>query len=175
VQTALDNLSSVQFTVNGRTYRPAARPVVVICVDGCGDEYLNVTMARGRMPHTTALAARGYRGLVRGALPSFTNVNNCAMVTGASPSVTGIGGNYIIDPDTGEEVMTNSSRFLRTDTILAAASRAGRKVAMVTAKDKLRELLSKDMNGIAFSAERADEVTASVHGIDDVEIGRAHV
>ena len=83
------------------------------------------------------MAAEGYWGQARGALPSFTNVNNCAMVTGTPPSQTGIGGNYIIDPETGEEVMTNSSRFLRNDTILAAASTAGRKVAMVTAKDKL--------------------------------------
>ena len=46
------------------------------------------------------------------------------MVTGTPPSQTGIGGNYIIDPEPGEEVMTNSSRFLRNDTILAAASAA---------------------------------------------------
>ena len=115
------------------------------------------------------MAAEGYWGQARGALPSFTNVNNCAMVTGTSPSQTGIGGNYIIDPETGEEVMTNSSRFLRNDTILAAASTAGRKVAMVTAKDKLRELLSKGMDGIAVSSEKADEVSAEVNGIDNVE------
>ena len=106
--------------------------------------------------------------MVRGALPSFTNVNNSAMVTGCPPRETGIGGNYIIDPATGAEVMTNSSSFLRRETILAAAAQAGRKVAMVTAKDKLRELLSKNLDGIAFSAERADEVTSDEHGIDDI-------
>ncbi len=65
--------------------------------------------------------------------------------------------------------MTNSSRFLRNETILAAASAAGRKVAMVTAKDKLRELLSKGMDGIAVSAEKADDVSLEVNGIDNVE------
>ena len=65
--------------------------------------------------------------------------------------------------------MTNSSRFLRNDTILAAASQAGRKVAMVTAKDKLRELLSKGMNGISISAEKADEVSIELNGIDNIE------
>ena len=39
---------------------------------------------------------------------------------------------------------------------------------MVTAKDKLRELLSKNLQGIAFSTERADEVTTEVHGIADI-------
>jgi phosphonoacetate hydrolase len=67
--------------------------------------------------------------------------------------VTGISGNYFLDPETGGEVMMNSSSFLRCETILAAASRAGRRVAMVTAKDKLRDLLSKDLKGLTLSAE----------------------
>ena len=140
-----------------------------MCIDGCADEYLSTTLARGRMPNLTKMAARGYRGLVRAALPTYTNVNNCAIVTGTSPRHTGIAGNYMLDPETGEEVMTNSSAFLRNATILAGASQAGRKVAMVTAKDKLRELLSKNMGGIAFSSERADEATTATHGIDNVE------
>ncbi|MDP7586210.1 MAG: alkaline phosphatase family protein, partial [Verrucomicrobiota bacterium] len=40
---------------------------------------------------------------------------------------------------------------------------------MVTAKDKLRELLSKGMDGIAVSAEKANDVGLKVNGIDDVE------
>ena len=143
--------------------------MVVICADGCAQEYLSLGFVHGELPHLAKLAAYGHYGLARGALPSFTNVNNCAMVTGTPPSETGIGGNYILDPDTGEEVMTNSSRFLRNDTILAAAAAAGRKVAMVTAKDKLRELLSKGMDGIAVSAEKADDVSLEVNGIGDVE------
>ena len=156
-------------TVNQREYRLSDRPVAVICADGCAGEYLSLGFAHGELPHLAKLAANGHFGLARGALPSFTNVNNCAMVTGTPPSQTGIGGNYILDPDTGEEVMTNSSRFLRNETILAAASAAGRKVAMVTAKDKLRELLSKGMDGIAVSAEKADDVSLEVNGIGDVE------
>ncbi len=65
--------------------------------------------------------------------------------------------------------MMNSPSYLRADTLLAEAAKAGRKVAMVTAKDKLRALLSKGMKGIAFSAEKANEVTEEVNGIADVE------
>ena len=158
-----------KISVNQRDYCLPDRPVVVICADGCAGEYLALGFAHKELPRLAKLAADGYCGQARGALPSFTNVNNCAMVTGTPPSQTGIGGNYIIDPETGEEVMTNSSRFLRNDTILAAASAAGRKVAMVTAKDKLRELLSKGMKGIAVSAEKADEVSLEVNGIADIE------
>ncbi len=163
-------IASTPFTINGRDYHPPARPIVAICVDGCADEYLNTAIAHGRMPNVVKMSVQGYRGVVRGALPSFTNVNNCAIVTGLPPRQTGIGGNYIIDPQSGDEVMTNSSRFLKPDTILAAAERTGRKVAMVTAKDKLRELLAKGLEtGISFSAEKANQVTAEVNHIADVE------
>lgn len=162
------DIVSAQFSVNGRDYSPPPVPLAIICIDGCGDEYLSISLARGVMPNLAKMLTDGHRSLVRGALPSFTNVNNCAVVTGCPPNETGIGGNYIIDPDSGEEVMTNSSSFLRRGTILAAAAEAGRKVAMVTAKDKLRELLSKDLQGIAFSAERSDEVSLDKNGVADI-------
>jgi phosphonoacetate hydrolase len=161
--------TTTPFAVNGRTYRPPARPIAVICIDGCADEYLSTSIAHGLMPNVAQLAVSGYRGLVRCALPSFTNVNNCAMVTGTPPRKTGIAGNYILDPATGEEVMTNSAKYLRNETILAAAANAGRKVAMVTAKDKLRELLAKNLHGIAFSSEKANQVSQAVNGITEVE------
>jgi phosphonoacetate hydrolase len=160
------------FTVNGRTYHVPARPVAVICLDGCADEYLDAALAHGRMPNVARLARTGYRGLVRAALPSFTNVNNCAIVTGTPPCDTGIGGNYFLDLATGQEVMTNSSQYLRNETILAAAARAGRKVAVVTAKDKLRELLSKNLHGMAFSAEKARQ-HAGADGAKAVRAGPA--
>ena len=87
-------IEQVSFEVNGRAYRPPSRPVVVICIDGCADEYLSVSIAKGFMPRTAELIAHGYRGMVRGALPSFTNVNNTAIVTGMPPAVTGICGNF---------------------------------------------------------------------------------
>ena len=157
------------FTVNDRHYRVPARPVVVICIDGGADEYFSAAMCRGRLPHITAMSARGHRGLVRAALPTFTNVNNAAICTGLPPSETGICGNFFIDPQTGREVMTNSIRYLRAPTILAAAAAAGRRVAFVTAKDKLRAFLSDGLQGIAFSSEKADEARLATHGIEDVE------
>lgn len=163
------DIATNEFTVNDRTYRPPARPVVVICIDGCADEYLSISIARGRMPNVAAISARGYRGLVRGALPSFTNVNNASICTGVPPAVHGICGNFFLDPDTGEEVMMNSAKYLRAETILAAAANAGRKVAMVTAKEKLRDILSHNLNGIAFSAEKANQARQATHGIDNVE------
>ena len=163
-------IPTTSFQSNGRDYQPEARPIVVICIDGCADEYLDAAMARGLLPHMQRMSVEGWRGMCRGALPAFTNVNNASIVTGVPPAVHGICGNYFLDPDTGEEVMMNSPNFLRTGTLLAAASRAGRKVAVVTAKEKLRRILGHGLEGgIAFSSEKAAEVNAAEHGIDDVE------
>ena len=162
--------STTSFTVNGRTYKLPARPVAVICIDGCADEYLNTSLAKGYMPRLQRmLEGDGFRSIVRSALPSFTNVNNASIATGVPPSVHGIAGNFFLDPETGDEVMMNSASFLRSGTILAAAARVGRRVAMVTAKEKLRDLLSHELEGIAFSAEKAAHARQVTHGISDVE------
>lgn len=160
------------FTVNQRVYSPPSRPVAVLCLDGSADEYLDAALARGRMPHLARMAVRGYRGLARGAMPSFTNVNNSSIVTGVPPSVHGIGGNFFYDTAAGREVMMNSADFLRADTIFPSAQRAGRKVGVVTAKEKLRDIFARALvpvGGIAFSSEKAAQAQRESHGIDDVE------
>jgi len=157
------------FSANGRTYAPPARPVAVICLDGCADEYLSSAMARGKMPRLAAMAREGWRGLVRGALPSFTNVNNSCIVTGVPPRVHGICGNFFLNPETGEEVMMNGPEFRRCGTLLTAAADAGRKVAFITAKEKLRTVLGDgvvERGGIVFSSEKVDEAQMATHGID---------
>jgi phosphonoacetate hydrolase len=165
-------MSTQPFTVNGRSYAPPARPTVVICVDGCADEYLDAALARGRMPNLQRISVSGYRGLARGAMPSFTNVNNTSIVTGVPPSVHGIGGNFFYDTATGQEVMMNSAKFLRAKTVFPAAAGAGRKVAVVTAKEKLRDIFGSGLiekGGIAFSSEKANQAKPETHGIADVE------
>ena len=53
--------------------------------------------------------------------------------------------------------------------MFAALADAGKSVAVVTAKDKLRKLLGHKMKGgICFSSEKAAEVTMAENGIEDV-------
>jgi phosphonoacetate hydrolase len=154
--------------VNGRSYRLAHQPTVVVCVDGCEPEYIAQSVAHGHTPWMKQVLATG---TVLGAdcvIPSFTNPNNLSIVTGVPPSVHGICGNYLFDVATGTEVMMNDPKWLRAPTILAELANAGQAVAVVTAKDKLRKLLGHGMKGICFSAERADEATFEENGIDDV-------
>ena len=165
----MSSIATTPFSVNGITYNPPAKPIVVICIDGSADEYLDITAAHGRLPNLQQMSKTGFRGMVRGALPSFTNVNNSSIVTGVSPAVHGISGNFFYDVEKDQEVMMNSSEYLRAETILAAAANAGRKVAVVTAKEKLRDILSYKLNGIAFSAEKANMAKKETHGLDDAE------
>src|SRR5207245_10658803 len=55
---------------------------------------------------------------------------------------------------------------LRGVAILAALSRAGARVAVVTAKDTRRRLLGHGMAGVCFSSEKADQTTQGEHGIE---------
>jgi phosphonoacetate hydrolase len=161
-----------ELTVNGRTYRWMERPLMVVCVDGCQHEYITAAVAAGAAPFLgRLLAGAGDCFIADCVMPSFTNPNNLSIVTGVPPSVHGICGNYFFDPERGEEVMMNDPRHLRAGTILAAFSDAGAKVAVITAKDKLRKLLGHRMKGICFSAEKADEVTLADNGIENV-LGR---
>src|SRR5882724_4000876 len=155
-------------SVNGRTYEWPARPLVVVCVDGCEPDYLTQAYAAGAMPYLAPTAAAGTSLIGASVVPSFTNPNNLSIVTGVSPAVHGICGNYFWDRDAGAEVMMNDPKYLRCDTILAAFAQAGATVAVVTAKDKLRRLLGHGMRGICFSSEQADKVTTVEHGIADV-------
>lgn len=165
----MGNISTKVFEANGKKYQPAGKPIVVICIDGSADEYLDTTMSFDRMPNLKQMAKNGYRGMVRGALPSFTNVNNSSIVTGVSPAVHGISGNFFYDAAKDQEVMMNSAEYLRAETLLAAAANAGRKCAVVTAKEKLRDILSYKMKGIAISAEKANQAKSETHGVDNVE------
>jgi len=159
----------VSFETNGRSYRAAPSPVVAICIDGCAPEYLDEAILRGRMPRLARAIVAGARGLARAAMPTFTNPNNASIITGVPPSVHGITGNFFLDPRSGEEVMMNDGAYLRAGTIVASAALAGRRAAIVTAKDKLRTILGKGLDGIAVSAECAAEARADTHGIGDVE------
>ncbi|MGO9425005.1 MAG: phosphonoacetate hydrolase [Steroidobacteraceae bacterium] len=145
------------------------RPLVVVCIDGCQYEYLTAAVAAGAAPFLGRLLAGAGTSLIADCvMPSFTNPNNLSIVTGVPPAVHGICGNYFFDPERGEEVMMNDPRFLRVETILAAFSKAGAKVAVITAKDKLRKLLGHQMQGICFSSEKADQVTLAENGIENV-------
>ena len=157
---------------NGRTYNPASNCAVVICLDGCEPEYLDIAISEGLMPNLKRIRAEGTDALAHSVIPSFTNPNNMSIATGRPPAVHGICGNFLFDPDTGEEVMMNDVRFLRAPTLFSKYYEAGSRVAVVTAKDKLRALLGDGLKfdegrAICFSSEKADQATEGDNGIQN--------
>ena len=168
----MNQMSPINVAVNGRTYAWPRVPAIAICLDGCEPAYLDEAIHAGLMPALARIKQKGTVRFAHSVIPSFTNPNNLSIATGRPPSVHGICGNYLYERETGKEVMMNDPRFLRAPTIFQAFYDAGAKVAVVTAKDKLRALLGKGLafdegRALCFSAEKSDTTTRAEHGIDN--------
>ena len=146
---------------------------IVICLDGSQKEYFEEASKLDLTPNIDSFKKSGEDLLVNSAIPSFTNPNNISIVTGRPSSVHGICGNFFYTPSTGEEVMMNDPQFLRAPTIFQKYYEQGAKIAIVTAKDKLRKLLShglkfNESRAICFSSEKSDQANLSENGIEEV-------
>ena len=165
--------------VNGRNYAVPTVPTVMVCLDGSEPGYIEAAIEAGVAPTFQRFMADGTNLLADCVIPSFTNPNNLSIITGRPPAVHGIAGNFFWDGEAEQEVMMNDPKFLRAPTILAGLQDAGAIVATVTAKDKLRLLLSHGLDyttqrAFAFSAEHADQATLADNGVSNVlaEVGR---
>ncbi len=159
-------------TVNQRSYRFPEAPVVIVCIDGSEPDYMERAVASGDMPWLAGMLSRGSDLRADCVVPSFTNPNNLSIVTGQPPRVHGICGNFFYDPARDAEVMMNDPALLRAPTLFPAFRDAGAKIAIVTAKDKLRRLLGHGLSMapeqvVCFSSEKADQATLPENGIDD--------
>jgi phosphonoacetate hydrolase len=165
-------VSDMRVELNGISYRWPSRPVVVVCIDGGDPEYLEGGLADGIIPNIERFMGEGFYAVARGSMPSFTCPNNMSIVTGRPPSVHGISGNFYLDRATNVPVVMTSPELLRTHSVMAEFSRHGAKVVSITAKDKLRKQLQKNMdfsNGsISFSSQYADRCTLEENGIEHV-------
>ena len=129
-------------TINDREYSNIPiKTSIVICLDGSQKEYLEEASKSHLTPNLDKIIQKGEYLLAHSAIPSFTNPNNISIVTGQPSSVHGICGNFFYTPSTDKEVMMNDPEFLRAPTIFEKYYEAGAKIAVVTAKDKLRTLL----------------------------------
>ncbi len=160
-----------ELTVNDRLYSLPSNPMVVICLDGCEPAYLEKAAAAGKTPALSRIRQEGTDRIAHSVIPSFTNPNNMSIATGRPPEVHGICGNYLYNPANGEAVMMNDPSFLRAPTIFKGYYDAGARVAIVTAKDKLRTLLGHGLRfdeerAVCFSSERSGETTLSEHGLE---------
>lgn len=157
--------------LNGVSYQWPRQPIVVVCIDGGDPAYLERGLQDGIIPNIARFMRDGFSAIADATVPSFTCPNNMSLITGASPSVHGISGNFYLN-EQGEAVVMTGPELLRSRTILAEFADAGAKVVTITAKDKLRKQLGKDLDltrgNVSFSAECADRCTLGENGIANV-------
>ena len=165
---------SSQIEINERIYPGTpSSTAIVICLDGSQKEYFEEASKLNLTPNIDSFKKNGEDLLVNSAIPSFTNPNNISIVTGRPSSIHGICGNFFYTPSTGEEVMMNDPQFLRAPTIFQKYYEQGARIAIVTAKDKLRKLLShglkfNESRAICFSSEKSDQANLNENGIEEV-------
>jgi phosphonoacetate hydrolase len=166
------NSSRPAVQANGTAYRWPSRPVAVVCIDGGDPAYLRQLLAEEAIPNIRRFMTQGFATVAEGTVPSFTCPNNMSIITGTPASKHGISGNYYLDVATGQAVVMTGPELLRGDTILARFADAGARVVSITAKDKLRRQLGKNLDvsrgNISFSSEHADRCTLAENGIEGV-------
>ena len=67
--------------VNGRSYAAPKTCAIVICLDGCEPEYLDVAISEGLMPNLARIKLEGTSRLAHFVIPSFTNPRNMSIAT----------------------------------------------------------------------------------------------
>jgi len=119
-----------------------SHPLLLVCLDGTGPDYLAAALDDGHMPRLAeVLRGGGTFAEVLGQMPSFTNPNNLSIVTGLPPSGHGIAGNTTYDATADREVPTTDPKFVCAPTIFETLGKEGIRTVAVTTKDKLRALL----------------------------------
>lgn len=157
--------------LNGVEYAIPSDPVAVVCIDGSDPEYFEAASKAGVIPNIERFMKEGFSATAHCVIPSFTCPNNMSIATGSPPKVHGISGNFYLDPKTLKPVVMTGPELMRSRTIFDVLSKAGVKTVVITAKDKLRKQLGKDLdvgNGnVCFSSQEADKTTMEENGIDD--------
>ena len=158
--------------LNGINYERPGKPLAVVCIDGGDPEYFQSGLRDQIIPNITRFMEEGFYQVAEGSMPSFTCPNNMSIVTGSEPEVHGISGNFYLDRETGEPVVMTGPELLRSRSIMSEFSRQGAKVVSITAKDKLRKQLQKEMDlsggSVSFSSQHADQCTMEENGIENV-------
>jgi phosphonoacetate hydrolase len=121
---------------------------LIVCLDGVGPDYLE----RAAVSTLDELGRSGWHAVGQSAIPAVTNVNNVSIITGGPPALHGITANYYRDRLTGQAVYMEATEFILAPTIFEQATAAGRRSALLTAKDKLRTLLERGATEV-ISAE----------------------
>lgn len=157
--------------LNGVKYKLPTAPVAVVCIDGSDPEYFDAASKAGVIPNIERFMEKGFSATAHSVVPSFTCPNNMSIATGSPPKIHGISGNFYLDRKTGEAVVMTGPELMRSRTIFDVISKSGVRTVVITAKDKLRKQLGKDLDvsagNVCFSSQEADKCTMQENGIEN--------
>jgi len=126
-----------------------SQTTVLVMIDGFDPEYMDsCPMSNLRQLTKGGLVTEG-----KAMMPTVTNVNNVSCVTASYPECHGITSNYWFNREEGVELYMESGEFIETQTMFQLAREKGARSLLVTAKDKLRRLLS-DGATVSVSSEQ---------------------
>lgn len=135
--TALSALACL--SADAQKMTQPGQKIIIIMMDGFGEEYYR----NSEMPTLNEMEKKGLYKTVPSLMPSVTNVNNAAIITGFTADLNGITGNVFLDPATGKEEYTEDPKQLLVPTIFELARNAGVRSILFSCKTKTVQLLSK--------------------------------
>ena len=124
---------------NDRTYPATKTCAIVICLDGCEPEYLDVAIAEGLMPTLKRIRETGTDRLAHSVIPSFTNPNNMSIATGRPPAVPRT-------PDAAAALAALACLFATAAPALAAPEPAVQRQVLEDDKVRIEELRVRGVN-----------------------------
>lgn len=131
---------------------------IIVMVDGLDPEYLECCPT----PRLRELADGGFMLEAKAMMPTVTNVNNVSLITASYPQDHGITSNYWLNQQDASEHYMESAEYVQSQTMFQRAQDVGARSLLVTAKDKLRRLLSSGTTLNVSSEQPPDWVAAGV-------------
>ena len=131
---------------------------IIVMVDGLDPEYLECCPT----PRIRELAGAGFMLEAKAMMPTVTNVNNVSLITASYPKEHGITSNYWLNQEDASEHYMESAEYVETQTMFQRAEAMGARSLLVTAKDKLRRLLSAGTTLNVSSEQPPDWVASGV-------------
>lgn len=128
---------------------------IIVMVDGLDPEYLECCPT----PRLRELADGGFMLEAKAMMPTVTNVNNVSLITASYPQHHGITSNYWLDRRDAAEHYMESAEYVESQNMFQRAEALGARSLLVTAKDKLRRLLSSGTT-LSVSSEQPPQWVA---------------
>jgi len=101
--------------------------VLVIGIDGATFDLLTPWLADGRLPHLSALTARGVSAVLRSTMPANSAPAWTSFMTGMNPGKHGIYGFTRVEPEKGYTIKVNTGANRRAPTVWQYLSRLGKR------------------------------------------------